>query len=366
MGEAKKIGLITNHRVQNYGAVLQTYALYKILNELENVEVLDYSPDFSVKPIKFDLFNLLRQKTTMFFKPSSEIRKERFSNFLLDNIKLSDKHSSYEHLVSKIGEYAILVSGSDQIWSPKVWGKLYPAFFLAFASEDYKKISYASSLGNGVYSNNEKSLVKEWLAKYSHIGVREHYAENYLRKELGVESQVVLDPTLLLSAHQYRKIIEVKDKQDSDYVLVYTPNQNPKECIDFAKLIQKKIGAKEIRYIGGSSKYFNKKNGYIQESIAGPKEFISLFDRARFVVTSSFHGTAFSVIFNRNFVNILNKREPERAKTLLGDLGIIERILDQIDNIDNIELEIDYQTVNQKLEKLKLKSLDYLRNALDN
>lgn len=352
----KKIGIITIHSDLNYGAFLQAFALTTFLNNNSYyTRIIDYrkipnSPRIYKFPknIIYKIYNLPRL-----------FRYRRFIAPLLSN----KRYNSLEELQSFNEEFDILISGSDQIWNPVCGGlnRINPAYFLAFASKDkYKKISYGSSVGSYIYDENEKKQVRKWLNEYSHISTRESSGAIQLESIINKPVKVVLDPTLLLNKDgwlQYASSVKIKSK----YVLVYYIDELD-EVVSYARIIADKFGLK-VALITNMAKRHSKVDINIPH--CGPAQFLWLFANATYIVTNSFHGTAFAVNFNKDFVSVIKRNSPQRAQTLLKNVGLYERLLTNIDELDKIPLNVDFKEANIKLDMLRDDSISYLLNSIE-
>lgn len=352
----KKIGIITIHSDLNYGAFLQAFALTTFLNNNSYyTRIIDYrkipnSPRIYKFPknIIYKIYNLPRL-----------FRYRRFIAPLLSN----KRYNSLEELQSFNEEFDILISGSDQIWNPVCGGlnRINPAYFLAFASKDkYKKISYGSSVGSYIYDENEKKQVRKWLNEYSHISTRESSGAIQLESIINKPVKVVLDPTLLLNKDgwlQYASSVKIKSK----YVLVYYIDELD-EVVSYARIIADKLGLK-VALITNMAKRHPKVDINIPH--CGPAQFLWLFANATYIVTNSFHGTAFAVNFNKDFVSVIKRNSPQRAQTLLKNVGLYERLLTNIDELDKIPLNVDFKEANIKLDMLRNDSISYLLNSIE-
>lgn len=352
----KKIGIITIHSDLNYGAFLQAFAITTFLNNNSYyTQIIDYrkipnSPRIYKFPknIIYKIYNLPRL-----------FRYRRFIAPLLSN----KRYNSLEELQSFNEEFDILISGSDQIWNPVCGGlnRINPAYFLTFApKEKYKKISYGSSVGSYVYDENEKKQVRKWLNEYSHISTRESSGAIQLESIINKPVKVVLDPTLLLNKDiwlQYASSVKIKSK----YVLVYYIDELD-EVVSYARIIADKLGLKVALITNMAKRHFKVD---INIPHCGPAQFLWLFANATYIVTNSFHGTAFAVNFNKDFVSVIKRNSPQRAQTLLKNIGLYERLLTNIDELDKIPLSVDFKEANIKLDMLRDDSISYLLNSIE-
>lgn len=357
-----KIATITFHRALNYGAVLQTYALQKTLENMgHEVEVLDYRSDFIEKHYKRktlkEILSIRQIAIIILLNGYSINDRSDFINFSRNNIKISDKKLTKDniHLVNK--EYDLFIVGSDQVWNYNTAG-FDTTYFLDFVSNNNKKNSYAASLGIEHIPQEYRAKYKDLLINYNNISVREDQGRKELSQLLNRNDiETVLDPTLLLDKTQWEKLekeIEVPEK----YVLVYLLAENRK-IFNFAKKLAKENKCKII-YI--NDRLF-KKAGMINQRHVSPEEWLYLFRNANYIVTNSFHGTAFSILLNKIFwTNYLpgSSNVNSRILNLLSKLKLEDRIIDDGASID--DTIIDYSIVNSLLNIEREKSLKYIVN----
>ncbi len=363
-----KIALITIHNVTNYGAVLQAYATKVALSRYGLVNTIDYRTKY-----------LSRNMDKFRFEPSVHGFKmlvhdfvnlpwrlklvSRFKTFIKLNMNLTDVMGEKELLEGKAGGFDVYVCGSDQIWNPVVVSpknKIDPIFFLSFANDGAKKISFASSIGHHEFTENEKQQVRDLLSSFEMISVRESDGKKKI-EEILPEKEIfhVVDPTLLLSRNEWYSHFDI-EKARQDYILVYSVPRTAliRQAIDF---FYKKLGLKVIA-IDRMFFPISKVDKHIRD--AGPKEFISLFANASFVITDSFHGACFSVNFEKPFACISANKGANRQESLLSLLGIQNRIMYSSSDFENLKIEVDYSEVTPKLEKIRNESLQFIDTSL--
>lgn len=357
----KKIGIITIHSDLNYGAALQAYALNQFLrNEGYKSEIINYIkiPNHPRKyPFPVNIAYWLMNKP----------RFNRYRKFLKDSVSKKSWHSVQDLMNGFNEQYDILISGSDQVWNPTCGGlidKLNPCYYLAFADHNkYKKIAYASSIGSYRFNEDEKVLVKKWLEDYDNLSTREQAGKEHLESFTNKEIKVVLDPTLLLKKKEWLDVANSVNKMEREkYVLVYYIDEIA-ECVEYARKIADKHGWK-VAMMSNTAKKFTGVD--INIPFCGPAQFLWLFANATYIVTNSFHGTAFAVNFNKDFVSVIKRNSPQRAQTLLNNVGLTERLLTDISQMDNLPNKIDWASVNTKLNNLRSDSKEYLINAIEN
>lgn len=367
----KKVGVITQHRVVNYGSMLQTYALQQIIRELGyECEVIDYYPErftpfgmlkrIKNKGDKYKRSLLIRTAARIIILPSYFIRFRMFFGFLKNRIMMTAKtYHDEDELNKEAFDYDIYCTGSDQVWNYGWNEKIEYPYFLSFAPDNKKKISYAASFGKGRLLECEFSETKKLLERYDSISVRELSGVDIV-KSLGIdECCSVLDPTLLLNGEEWRKISSDKYKKEK-YILVYNLNRNIK--IDhYAKNLSQKTGL-PVRYLSYQLHEFYK-NG---KMYCNPKveDFLALIDGAAYVITDSFHATAFSLNFNKEFVIVYPNRFSTRLQSILEILGLTDRVAKNEYDMGVVKARIDYKRVNTILKQERERSMKWLSDSL--
>lgn len=367
-----KVELVTLHRVRNFGSLLQTYATQTVVEKMgAEVEVCDYVPQgltvshgvFGIKrtgnPIK-DFARLGVAAVTF------SIQQSMVSRFLKGYIHLSEcRYQCYAQLKAQPPAADIYLSGSDQIWNTQ--NDNLPedirGYYLDFGSDSCKRIAYASSFGKTEFAQEEANEVKKYLERFEAISVREDTAVTMAQK-LGMESVChVLDPTFLLRPSEWREFLAKspkKEKRKEPYIFVYNLNRNlPLERL--ANRYSKQTGWQIINFAdtlqimkGAKNKFFN-----------DPFDFVGLISGAQMVITDSFHETAFSINFERQFVAFRAPRFNSRLESILRLTGLEERLLPADVDVDQIQLQpIDYKIVTAIIEKQRDKSFAFLKEAL--
>lgn len=365
-----KVGLITLHNVKNYGSVLQTYATQKLFRDLGcEVDVINYSRkelmDENLLENRINTSRIFSQNfiTRMIGKIllGNSVKKQCkvFNEFLNKNINLTKRYNSFEELVENVPEADIYCTGSDQVWNSD-WNKgIQKAFFLEFV-QDKPKISYAASFGKSELDQEEIEITKEMLKKYDHISAREKSAVKIIH-DLGIkEVEHVLDPTLMLNKEEWSKL-KTDIKHKGKYILVYQLNtKNP----EFDQYVKKLSRIKKIPVIRVSNVIYQafKYGKFVYCPTVN--EFLTYFLNAEYIVTDSFHATGFSINFNKKFVSIFPKKFSTRLQSILELTGLENRRVQDFNNFSIIDKEIDYQKVNEIIEKERKKSMDYLKNAI--
>lgn len=365
-----KIGILTFHRARNYGAVLQCYALFYYLTSLgHDVEVVDYYPqafrdEYSLFSKKRFVKSSFKQKIRMivYFFRVFFIKKKRievFDSFVRNKLTLSfNKYddTSYQN----IREYDILFFGSDQIWNPQLTNGFDHVYTGNFNKGETIFVAYAASttLSKDTYSDKHLNEVYRTIVnRFDFVSTRELEFQNYLNSFKLKEVIQVLDPVFLLNKEQWSSFSS--RPKETNYLLLYcVPFE--KKYVQFAKKIAKEKGLKLIEIASIERPCYKRE---VRQTIS-PMEFVGYFLNASYVVTSSFHGTAFSIILKKSFVTIMKGNMFDgRAYNLLQMLGLENRAMGL--NTDVLPEEIIYSDLimNKLREKIEL-SLNYIFNAI--
>ena len=365
----KKIGILTFHRAINYGACLQAYALKKALSDLgADADVIDYRCDFLEKFYHKPIRKGESVKTTVKNILTWYVQKERnrqFEGFFNKYLYNGEKEviSTKQELKGLNGKYDIFITGSDQVWNPGCnTGDL--SYLLDFVDDNNKKYSYSASFGYFTDENIKDKAYKSLISDYECISVREKKGEK-IAAELTDNAQPLkirrdIDPTFLLNSSQWHEIMPKNNK--GKYVFVYSLTMPPK-LISYAEDFARKNNLELICFTLNNLFTKTTKNKVITGT---PEEFLSCIENAEYVITNSFHGTAFSIIFNKRFCVIKN-RNPQHDNSRLFDLLESLDISDCIIKDDAKELsfpQIDYSQVNDKLDNLRKDSVNYLKELV--
>ena len=348
-----KIGVITFHIALNYGAVLQAYALQTFLNaQGYESSLIDYFPEtFKTERKIIDSKSLNGFIKSLAKYPKYRQKINSFDRFL-SKCNLSKKYSNSLDLAKLNENFDAFISGSDQVWNQK-WNFQDPTYYLTFAKPN-KKCSYAASFGSSIDDTLFETEIKNHLSSFNRISVRENAAAVYLQSKLkNKDIETNVDPTLLLAKEEWNKL--VSKKKEKPFILLYTLEDNEK-LIALAKKEAKKRNLRivQIRDV------FKKEDPEISyASCISPQHFVSLFAKADFIITNSFHGLVFSIIFEKEFLVAKQtyKNAPnERLTSLLKELRLENRELENF-----IDAPIDYKLVKEQILKEKEKSISYFK-----
>lgn len=350
-----KIGILTFVDTINYGALLQAYALEVALEAMgHEAEIIQYKNKFiEDKEKNKNVFSLRWLLRTIVIGKNFNRKTEKFKRFEKSFIKKS-KRCSDKTISEVCASYDKIITGSDQVWNLTLTGgDLH--YFLDFITNPLKKISYAPSFGENTVPDNVTRQVGSLLKDFHALSVREESGISVVSKLSGHAAQVVLDPTLLLAKENWQKFIKER-LYTTPYILVYLPHKKDM-CFSFAKKLQAKTGY-PIIYLSISPRIIK---GVKTIYDASPEEWLSWIFYAEYVVTGSFHGTAFSINFEKQFF-YESLGEGSRINNLVALTGTNDRNLSEVD----INSTIDYSQVRDRLFKARKSSLAWLKNAIDN
>ena len=363
-----KAGLLTFYHLHHYGAILQAAATQRALETLGwECETIDYfvnqdtrifRPAASPSLAASDAYNALHY-------PAVRRRWQRFEDFSRSFLRLTDRrYESREELRRAELPYDLLVSGSDQIWNPTIFPdrRFDPVFFGAFSP--LRKIAYAPSFGVARLPEGMEEELKGYLEGFSHLSVREVSGREIVREASGREAAVVLDPTLLLTAAEWSALAADPALREKEYILCYGISRSG-ALEPYIRRLAEETELPVVQLCGTRRKLHPKAR---MISDAGPAEFLGLFQRAAYVCTNSFHGTVFSVLFQRPFFTAVapaELQEPERSRTfsLLSRLGLTERVVGKGDAA-GLRDRPDWAAAEVRLAAARAGAMAYLKAAL--
>ena len=365
----KTSATITFHASHNYGSSLQTYALQQTIQKLGlKNDIINFRTDkqkdiYSVitkrKGVKYAFKNLTH---FIYYKPLKQKHK-KFENFIKEDLVTTKEISDFAQLQTKCQGYDYYIAGSDQIWNP-IPADFDWAYFLPFA-EKGKKISYAASFGPFAKPNDDviNDKIKNMLSDFKNISVREKASQSYIYSLIGQNGEVVCDPTLLLDAKSWRDFSKDGIRLNKDYILFYTLFAD-RQMLKMAKILSKKLKLPIV--VTNFTNQYDVINGFIKKYDCGPKDFLALIENAKFVLTSSFHGTVFSIIFQKPFFSIRGMKD-ERISTLLKNFGFEDRAVDinDIESKVKTAYEIDFSNSQKKKNELKEIGIRFLKKSLE-
>lgn len=352
-----RVAIITFHRAVNYGAVLQTYALSRYLTDSGyDVKVLDYRSNAIEDSYKIKFAPNLYSLKQMLLKPLSDKKKKRFYRFVENNIPHTDSLYSTEDLKAEARKYDFIITGSDQVWNSQ-WTNGDEAYMLNFCNDE-QKISYAASIGKSNVSEEEKQLFKKNLQSFRRISVREKTGKDLLDSVIRKNISVNCDPVALLGKEAWEQVAILPE--ENNYVLVYMLVKS--DSLMNAAVEYGKKNGKQVIIINDN---IRKQYPVTYKRYISPEKFVGLFRKADCVFTNSFHGTMFSIIFEKEVYVELQKYKGapnSRFVDLLAKLGMENSVLEDGRVNDNYG-KPDYGFVKEKLKQMKDETDEYFSSA---
>jgi hypothetical protein len=362
----KKIGIITFHFAHNYGAVLQAYALQEYLKSLgHSVTIINYRQKnlaryyalFDIRRIlSGNILRIIKRtivETLLFTRRC--VRYIQFEQFIKGNLKLS-KRVNKDDIP---GDFDLYILGSDQIWNSRITKGFDTIYFGDFpVKKGARKISYAASMEAISLTQEEAIFFESHLRKIDMISVRESTLKNILQPLTNKHIHTTLDPTLLLDASYWDKLIK-RPSINRKYVLIYQVVSSI-VTLDIANNVADQLGAIVLEVSSKINRYKIEKN---YRQCVSPGEFIGLIKYASCVITTSFHGTIFSIISKKPFYTIKVGNWDTRVDSLLASFDLSDRGL-PVEKNQLVFSEIDYTQVYFRLELIKQESILFIQNAI--
>lgn len=350
------------HRIVNYGSVLQAYALQHFLdiNHIDN-EIIDY---YATKPAhKVTLKGLIRG---WLLGGNRKIRQ--INNFCETNYRLSPCHYDCKEELDDVAcRYDIFLTGSDQVWNPSLNGEECVYMFDFVRNRNVKKISFASSFTQTNISEELRERYKKYLSEYAHISVRELSGLSIVEKIIGGKASLVCDPTWLLSREEWnnyasKSFIKVKKPFILCYILAYSYYPYP-DIYKIIKKVQKELNMDVIFVDGKLSHYFLGRSKVMCS--VSPYDFIALIRDCSFLITTSFHGTIFSIMYRKPFYSVIqqDQRNDNRMLSFLESIGLSDRAIKYNEDFDFNMMNYSRFT-EQRIKELVEYSKEWLLSAI--
>ena len=372
----KTIGIITYHHYYNYGTMLQALALQEKVEQLGyQAELIDFKQDNSLS--RYEMLKLRIKRMPVYIKERKKYRaladsrekikekNELFEQFYKTYLHVGKKkYTTTQQLMENPPVYDGYVVGSDQTWNPFVANSP-EAFFLPFVENKSKKGSYGPSLAVKSLSDEKEKEYRKKLSNFSFLSCREQDGAQLLSRITQKEVKCVLDPTLLLSAKEWGKYCEFEIPKEP-YILVYFLGEKS----EHRRAVEKIQKLTNWKIISLPAAYLEMENNDYKKVWGGPEEFLSLIRGAALICTDSFHGTMFSINFQRNFFSFCKSSDSEessensRLYSALNIFGLSNRIIHNMDNLTAEDISIDYKNVIPILEEQRRDSIEYLENML--
>lgn len=359
-----KIGIITFHFPVNYGAMIQAYAMQEHLRMMgHEVFIIDYAPEYHMKTYtgkrswRWCLRGGFRSEIpdrilSKFFDGIRRSRTANFMNFMKQSFQLYPYSPEDD-----MSFFDCILLGSDQIWNQRITNNCFDGPYYGDGFK-CKVFSYAASNRSKALSIAEQSLYRKKLSQLYSIGVREIQLQNLLQPLTEKKVHLTVDPTLLASPTVYDSL-DLRNPMKDKYVVIYEL-ANHKKVQRMAESYAKKIGAKIVILVNETSPLYGKK----YDQVADPAKFLAYIKNAECVFTTSFHGTALSLVFKKDFYSVRQGTSADmRLESLLSQVGMLHRFVSM--NETPSVVHIDFSEVDIKLAELKAASQNYLQHAID-
>lgn len=385
----KKIALVSCYFKENYGSMLQAFALQEFLKShgypVENINIRKLD-DFSngkrkyykkkIRDVGFVLakLGLVNMKMRKKFSHSNLtknllIRERKFAEFK-HNFQLSKTFRTYKELNEEARDrYSDVVVGSDQLWLPV--NVVADYYTLNWVPDDVNKISYSTSLGFSSIPKEYDHLYKSFLSRINHLSLREESGTQLVNVKYGLNAITVCDPTMLLTIDEWLSFVPTERKVKESYIFVYLLGKNKKHW-EFVKNLKEKTGLKIVS-LNHCDEYFKLADKYSDMPLydVDPFDFINLIHNAEYVCTDSFHGSVFSILNNKKFFTFRRFLDKSRVSTnsrvysLLKEFGLEEHLMNGDEDIDKAtSISFDHTNANQRLSDLRQESSEWLLNAI--
>lgn len=388
------IALVTCYFHPNYGSMLQAYATQKIMQEwnlpCENICIDGLKKEIDGSKIRFYLkqvnnpqvlsgtiVRIVKKKVIQKTKKNTvgkdlKIRNACFHNFMEQNFIVSKRYDSKQELAEacKNQKYSAVIVGSDQLWLPSNIEADY--YTLNWVPDNVPKIAFSTSFGTSFLPKKNQAMASQFLHRFQAISVREETGRQMIKDYAGLDVPVVSDPTLLFNGEDWMCIQKKKPIISGKYILCYFLGNN-KEDRQFAKRLREHTGYKIVALLH-LDEYIKADTQYADETPfdIGPGELLNLIRNAQYIVTDSFHGSVFSIIYKKTFFTSRRVRKEgilctnNRLDSLFDKLGIEGRLIQGTENVEEcLNRTIDYDKVHCNLDSLVKETKQYLRNALN-
>lgn len=374
----KKAVILTQPLYVNYGGILQNFALQKVLLKLNIASVTANRLGNVPSPIrrflsriKNETYNrIIGNYVTRYTQEERQYFSKNAKAFINKYINISPDIHSTRQLYDYInGKYDYVIVGSDQVWRPDISPDIYN-YFLDFLSEEngIRKIAYSASFGkeSWVFSNLQTSICKKLIKQFDAVSVREESGVSLCRDFLDIDAELVLDPTMLLSKDDYLEVVDTTNHKNRGGIFTYILDSNA-EKRNLVDLISHTLSMNVFEN-QPIKDFYKETSDDIEEFVYPPIEgWIDAFHRSDFIITDSFHGTVFSILFNKPFLSVVNyDRGASRFYSLLNKFNLEGRLISDINQFESEILfeSINYDEVNINLSELRDKSINFLKRNL--
>lgn len=358
-----KIGILAFQQAINYGAALQIYALQETIKSFNypdsDIYIINYHHHELAKEYQVFQMNdsfIKDSIRNIIYAPTKLTKKKQFDSFYHKHMKLTERITS----LNQLDDFDVLIVGSDQVWNTDITN--FDTAFVLDTHSPIKKISYAASVGKNTLTAEDKEHFNHYLADFAAISVREKEAQSLLQDSVSQNIKVTLDPTLLLSKEKWEKVAE-DVPADQNYILVYALEEND-QLENIARKVSEHLALPLKRVIPTGSMAERASLKYA----TGPAEFLSLVEKSEFVITNSFHGTCFSIIYDKPFLTVPHQSRGGRMVNLLQGLALEDRLLYTMSDLnlkEHMNLSPNHPQAKEILAGMIEESIGFLKNSLN-
>lgn len=388
----KKIAVVSCYFKHNYGSMLQAYATQMALDKLnydnETIDITGFNGEIKKAKLKYfakasltsDILlsklgmakNVLKKKLSKGeYTNKIQIRDKKFDDFSKKYFRLSPIYSSMTELSNKCEErYSSVLVGSDQLWLPANIAANY--YTLSFVPDTVNTIAYSTSFGQSQLPKSVAKKASVFLNKIKHIGVREETGQKLVKDIASRNVPVVCDPTMLFTGEEWMSIQQEKPIVDGKYIFCYFLGNNPSHR-DFVKRLKKKTGYKVVA-LTHLDEYVKSDENYADETPydVDPADFVNLIRNAKYICTDSFHCSVFSILYRKQFLTFRRfnrdtiQSTNSRLDSLFNLVGVDNRFVNPEDDVKKyLNMDTDYDSVHEKLAKVREQSYIYLKKSLE-
>lgn len=363
-----KVGILTFPNSISYGATMQMYALYRAVQALgHEAEIINYHNAYMKEERHHDkrksapVKRFLRTRARMLTHARLYSAFKRFES---ERMVLYPAHafSERQKLAAVGGRYDTVVCGSDQVWNPRITDSDM-SYFLDFCGENTRRVSYAPSFGIEEFSQEFTAAVQEQLKRFAAVSVREKVGSDFVQSLIPQEVSVVADPTFLLEPEDWETMEKVHPAAEGEYILYFAVHRS-EQLFRRCRELSRRCGMKVVVVGGNAIKRLKNRDPMLDFAVdVTPSEWLYLMHHARYVVTDSFHGTVFSVMFHRDFFVQYPRHANARLVHLIGELGLGARVLSE--NTPFTTDSIVYENVDRRRVEMQTLSKEFLTKALE-
>lgn len=368
-----KAGILTFHNTLNYGACLQAFATQEVLKRMGvDVKIIDYrSKALEVHYSLHHYKSLLKYKgiSTMLPFIAADVlnlklnyfESKTFNDWYENNYILTSKCKSLLDLKKCTKDYDVCIVGSDQVWNSEITEGYDDAYFLDFCNFRTKRISYAASIGKDVLTSEDVEFLSTKLSKFDNISLREATHIKTLSETLNRNVENVVDPTLILTSSEWNKALNIGSPLVKEKYIFFHSINSPTELTNAAIKLQKATSLRIVR-IGKHSKFDNE----MLFKAANPTDFVNLISNAEYIVTDSFHGLAFSIIYRKQFISILGNGRNSRILNLLTQIGLKNNAYKDFAFETLEDIAVNYsENVENRISELRSFGKSFLENEFN-